>query len=76
VANSTILKLYELRKWCEETINDAHLIDSVEQYRELRDNKGKNIDTVQRRGELGFWDRLFVNEMSALVHETKGHYDG
>ncbi|CAI6338018.1 unnamed protein product [Periconia digitata] len=76
VANSIILKLYELRKWCEFTINEAHLIDSVEEYRKLCDQKHiKNMDHVQRQTELGFWDYLFANEMAALVQETKSHYD-
>ncbi|KAF2262028.1 leucyl-tRNA synthetase [Lojkania enalia] len=76
VANSIILKLYELRKWCEEMVNDVHLIKSVEEYRASRDDKQvKNIDVVQRTGELGFWDRLFANEMAALVQETKEHND-
>jgi len=47
VANSSILKLYELKKWCEEMINDATLVDSAEQYIDVRDNnRVKNIDAV------------------------------
>ncbi|KAF2017995.1 leucyl-tRNA synthetase-like protein [Aaosphaeria arxii CBS 175.79] len=77
VANSTILKLFELRKWCEDMITDIQPVETVEQFRAARDEKRvKNIDTIQRTGELGFWDRLFANEMAALVHETKEHYDG
>ena len=77
VANSSILKLYELKKWCEEMINDATSVDSAEQYIEVRDNnRVKNIDTVQRTGEKGFWDQLFENELNALVQDAKVQYDG
>lgn len=76
VANSIILKLFELRKWCESMINDAHTVASAEDYRKVRDSKTvKNIDTIQRTGELGFWDKLFLNEMALLVQETKEQYD-
>ena len=77
VANSSILKLYELKKWCEEMINDATSVDSAEQYIEVRDNnRVKNIDAVQRTGEKGFWDQLFENELNALVQDAKVQYDG
>ncbi|KAF2105575.1 hypothetical protein BDV96DRAFT_509206 [Lophiotrema nucula] len=77
VANSVVLKLYELRKWCEESITDAHLVDSEDQYRKVRDEKQvRNLDAVHRNGEIGFWDRLFANEMATLVRETREHYDG
>ncbi|KAF2751489.1 leucyl-tRNA synthetase [Sporormia fimetaria CBS 119925] len=77
VANATILKLYELRKWCESMSHDAQVVGSAEEYKKLWEEKqGKNMDTVQRTGELGFWDKLFANEMASLVQETKEHYDG
>ena len=78
VANSSILKLFELNKWCEEMINDARLVDSEEQYIENRKRhlvQVKNMDVVQRTGEKGFWDQLFENELNTLVHETKSQYD-
>lgn len=53
VANATILRLYELRKWCQETVNDSGL----------------------RTGELGLFDKLFLNEMNILVSQTKSFYD-
>ncbi|KAF2090274.1 leucyl-tRNA synthetase [Saccharata proteae CBS 121410] len=76
VANSSILKLFELRKWCEEVINDAQLVENEEQYRKVRDNERvKNIDTVQRTGPKSMWDEMFENEMNSLVLETKKHYE-
>ena len=77
VANSSILKLYELKKWCEEMIRDARLVESAEQYANVRDNeKVKEKDTIQRTGSKGFWDELFENELNALVEETRVQYDG
>lgn len=76
VANSSILKLFELNKWCEEMINDAHLVDSEEQYIRMREShQVRNIDVVQRTGEKGFWDQLFENELNTLVNETKTQYE-
>lgn len=77
VANSIILKLYELRKWCEDMVNEVQLVDSVDHYRTVRDSKQvRNMDVVQRTSDLGFWDQLFKNEMVALVQKTQAHYDG
>jgi leucyl-tRNA synthetase len=77
VANSIILRLYELRKWCEDMIRDAHLVDAVEAYKKaLNGKQGKDTDLVQRTTDLGFWDQLFANEMAALVQQTKTHYEG
>jgi len=78
VANSTILKLYELRKWCEEMIKDARLIESADQYSQIRDdkNENRNTDIIQRTGPKDFWDNLFENDLNTLVHETQVHYEG
>ncbi|KAF2727071.1 leucyl-tRNA synthetase [Polyplosphaeria fusca] len=77
VANSIILKLFELRKWCEDVVKEAQLVKSIEEYQALRDDKQtKNPDFVQRTGDLLFWDKLFANEMASLVEETKVHFDG
>ncbi|KAI0428575.1 leucyl-tRNA synthetase [Xylaria sp. FL1042] len=53
VANATILRLYELRKWCQESANDNGL----------------------RTGELGLFDKLFLNEMNILVSQTQSFYE-
>lgn len=77
VANSSILKLYELKKWCEEMILDAKLVESPEKYVHVRDNeKVKEKDTIQRTGPKGFWDELFENEINGLVEETRVQYEG
>lgn len=77
VANRSILKLYELKKWCEDVISNAYPVSSAEEYIKSREsNKFDNIDVIQRTGEFGFWDRLFENELNALAQETKAHYDG
>ncbi|KAK7544018.1 uncharacterized protein J3D65DRAFT_608230 [Phyllosticta citribraziliensis] len=76
VANSSILKLYELRKWCEEMVNEATLVSTEAEYKAARDSgKVKNNDTIQRSGEYMLWDRMFENEINGLVLETKQHYE-
>lgn len=78
VANANILKLFELRKWCEEMTRDAVIVESAEKYRETRDSlRIKNYDAVQRKSgsPLLFWDRIFENELNALVAEAKQHYE-
>ena len=76
VANSTILRLYELRKWCEEMLREAHMVESPEQYVNVRDTtRLKNTDVIQRSGAKVFWDEVFENELNGLVQETVAHYD-
>ncbi|KAF7593833.1 cytosolic leucyl tRNA synthetase [Aspergillus hancockii] len=55
VANRGILKLYELRKWCEDVIGNAHSVNSVE----------KHV------GEKRFWDQLFENQMNTLTRQRR-----
>jgi leucyl-tRNA synthetase len=75
VANSTILKLFELRKWMEEVIFEARLLKDSETWAEVRESeKIRNGDIIQRSGKKGFWDELFENEMNILVKETIQHY--
>ncbi|KAI9891964.1 MAG: cytosolic leucyl tRNA synthetase [Vezdaea aestivalis] len=55
VANSSILRLYTLREWCEEMVKDQ-----------------KNL----RKGSMdNLWDKLFENELRALVAQTEKHYE-
>lgn len=76
VANSSILKLFELRKWCEDMVTEARLVKSSQEYAEIRDSgKIKNTDVLQRTGPKDFWDRLFENELSTLVRDTQSHYE-
>lgn len=79
VANSSILRLFELKKWCDEIVKDAKIIESPEQYKRVRDDeKVKNVETIQRAAssEKLLWDKLFENDVNTLVKETEQHYDG
>ncbi|KAF2160522.1 hypothetical protein M409DRAFT_59994 [Zasmidium cellare ATCC 36951] len=76
VANSNILRLYELRQWCESVIRDARLLKDGETYAQVKENeRHKNNDSILRTGENIFWDELFENELNGLVRETEKQYD-
>ncbi|KAK4952227.1 cytosolic leucyl tRNA synthetase [Elasticomyces elasticus] len=77
VANATILKLYELKKWCEDMMGtDAPVVKSSEEYIKERESKRhRTVDMIQRSGEKTFWDRIFENELHGLVRETRESYD-
>lgn len=76
VANSSILKLFELKKWCEEMILEARILKDGEDYATIAKNeRHKNNDAIQRTGEKLFWDKIFENEINGLVHETKAAYE-
>lgn len=76
VANSNILRLFELRKWCEEMVKDAQLVPTPEEYVKARESgKSKAADIVQRTGDKVFWDELFENELNGLAKETQQHYE-
>lgn len=77
VANSNILKLFELRKWCEEMIGEAILVSSAAEYHEKRTSGGvRNSDVIQRKSgsKRELFDDMFDNEMNVLVEETYRHY--
>jgi len=76
VANKTILKLHELKRWLEEMVQEAVLVESAEGYAEARDSGSKNMEVVQRTGEIGFWDKLFENELDGLTAEADAAYHG
>ncbi|KAG8157005.1 hypothetical protein KVR01_013227 [Diaporthe batatas] len=61
VANKTVLKLYELRKWIEETL----------------DTRDANAGEALRTGndEMCFWDELFQNHLHHLVADATAQYD-
>ncbi|KAF1817626.1 leucyl-tRNA synthetase [Eremomyces bilateralis CBS 781.70] len=76
VANANILRLYELKKWIEEMIQEAKLVKDATEFVAVRDaGKSKQTDVVQRTGELAFFDKLFENEMNDLVNQTRQQYD-
>ena len=80
VANANILRMYELRLWCESVVNDARLLKDTEgeTYADIKEKeKGshKNVDAIQRTGEKQLWDHLFDNELNGLVAETGEQYE-
>jgi leucyl-tRNA synthetase len=77
VANSNILKLFELRKWCEELVREAIYVPDAAAYIEARSSeRTKNTDVIQRQSgsEQFLFDKMFDNEMNLLVHETFQNY--
>lgn len=77
VANSNILKLFELRKWCEEMVAEAVYVADAAEYTEKRANERlRNADVVQRKsgGKRYLFDDMFENEMHLLVEEAFQHY--
>jgi leucyl-tRNA synthetase len=78
VANANILKLFELRKWCEDMIREAIIVEDGEKFTEARDNtRIKHSDVIQRKAgsASNLWDDIFANELNSLVAETKKHYE-
>lgn len=77
VADSTILRMYELREWCRSIVKDAVVVKSQEEYIELRDSKKiKNTDVIQRTGSRTFLDNVFDDEMNTLAQQAQANYDG
>ncbi|KAI4666256.1 uncharacterized protein J4E79_002293 [Alternaria viburni] len=77
VANANILKLFELRKWCEDLMNEAIYVPDAAAYMEKRTSGSvKNPDVIQRQSgsEHLLFDKMFDNEMNVLIHEAFGHY--
>ena len=76
VANSVILRLFELRKWCEDMIKDARFVSNENQYFDIQSSgKVKNLDVVQRTGAKVFWDEVFENELNGLARDTQAAYE-
>ncbi|KZF19842.1 leucyl-tRNA synthetase [Xylona heveae TC161] len=61
VANSSILRLFTLKEWCEK-------IAKLAKGEQMRD------EIPLRTGPKVFWDKLFENEMYSLANEAKNHY--
>ncbi|KAF2847128.1 leucyl-tRNA synthetase-like protein [Plenodomus tracheiphilus IPT5] len=77
VANANILKLFELRKWCEDLVKEAIYVPNGTSYLEKRSTERvKNADVIQRQrgSERLLFDDMFDNEMNLLVEETYQHY--
>ncbi|KAL9040610.1 MAG: hypothetical protein Q9214_004418, partial [Letrouitia sp. 1 TL-2023] len=60
VANQVILRMFTLKEWCEGVVKDTT----------LRNTSSSNSDDEN----LNLWDRLFLNEMHTLVHDTYTAY--
>lgn len=77
VANANILRLYELRVWCEGVVRDARVLKSGETYTGVKDGgeRVKSVDSILRQGEKVFWDEVFENEINGLVTECGTHYE-
>jgi leucyl-tRNA synthetase len=54
VANAAILRLFELRKWSKDVLED---------------------ESVLRKGEIGFFDKIFDNDLNILVEEARQHFE-
>ncbi|EME49099.1 hypothetical protein DOTSEDRAFT_67979 [Dothistroma septosporum NZE10] len=75
VANANILRMYELRLWCESVIKDARPLKDGETYDQVRQNeRHKTNDSIQRTGEKHFWDEVFENEVNGLIKEVEQQY--
>ncbi|TKA51017.1 hypothetical protein B0A55_13007, partial [Friedmanniomyces simplex] len=76
VANATILRMYELRQWCESMIHDARILKASENFAKVRESeRHKNNDAIQRSGPKIFWDELFENELVGLVKVAGEEYE-
>jgi len=75
VASATIVKLFELRKWCEEMVHNAKIVPNATEYVKLKEQDAKMNDTVQRTGDYLFWDKIFDNDLNALVGQTEKYYE-
>ena len=76
VANSNILRMFELRAWCESVVLEARLLKAHETYAQVKESeRHRNNDAIQRTGEKIFWDELFENEINGLVKEAEKQYE-
>ncbi|KAH9830233.1 leucyl-tRNA synthetase like protein [Teratosphaeria destructans] len=76
VANSNILRMFELRQWCESVVNDARLLKEGETYAQVaKSERHKNNDAIQRTGAKIFWDEVFENELNGLVKLAGDEYE-
>lgn len=67
VANSIVLKLFELRKWIEDVLRGVRILKEDESLKSVQEiERVKSGDTIQRTGEKLFWDKLFVNAVSIV----------
>lgn len=76
VANANILRMYELRQWCESVVSDARVLRENETYAAVKDSeRHRNNDSILRDGDRIFWDDIFENELHGLVRECGEQYE-
>ena len=76
VADTSVLRLFELRSWCEDMIANAVKVANAEEYLKQKEGQRlRNPDVVQRTGEKLFWDELFEDELNNLARQTQQHYE-
>jgi leucyl-tRNA synthetase len=74
-ANSTILKLFELRRWIEGVMTNPRLLGPDEHFGKVRAaEKPEIVDAIQRTGAMAFWDRLFMNDLDTLIGQAVQAY--
>lgn len=74
-ANATVLKLFELKRWMENTIQHARRLEAGEEFDQVRATvKSENVDSIQRVGAMTFWDSLFMNDLNMLISQTVQSY--
>ncbi|KXX74473.1 Leucine--tRNA ligase, cytoplasmic [Madurella mycetomatis] len=70
-ANAVILRLFELKKWIEAVILNAHLLRPGEGFGQVRAmERPENTDSIQRTEPMIFWDALFMNDVNMLIRQT------
>jgi leucyl-tRNA synthetase len=67
-ANTTVLKLYELKRWIENVIQHVRLLKPDEEFSHVRaTEKLDSVDSILRTGAKTFWDSLFLNDLGVLI---------
>lgn len=68
VANAAILKLFELRLWIKEVVEEVRLLKEGETFEGVREaEKIRAVDTIQRTGEKNFHDKIFEVRLQSSV---------
>jgi leucyl-tRNA synthetase len=75
VANSVILKLFELKTFVEEVIRDCRVLQPNETFAEVKEKEHiRKVDGILRAGKKSFWDEVFENELHAVALEAIQNY--
>jgi leucyl-tRNA synthetase len=75
VANSVILKLFELKTFVEEVIRDCRVLQPHENFAAVKDKESiRKVDGILRAGAKSFWDEIFENELHTIALEAVQQY--